>query len=190
MIAYQKERLENAICYLAKEHQKRTDKPLYQTFLYKYLAFLEFGSLADIGKPLFGLSFNALENGPVPMELYNQRHNYQTDSFKFIRLEEEKIIIVPLREPDLDYLSRYELDRMEELLNRFARHGITARQICRASHRIPAWKKAHKRQENGLIRYEDAFSDDLETKTEEALSPQENTFLLHRSLQQLNRRCG
>ena len=35
MIPYQKEKIENAICFFANEHQKKTKHPLYQTFLYK-----------------------------------------------------------------------------------------------------------------------------------------------------------
>ena len=47
MIPYQKEKIENAICFFASEHQKKTKHPLYQTFLYKYLAFLDFESLRE-----------------------------------------------------------------------------------------------------------------------------------------------
>lgn len=44
-IPYKDEKLKNAICFFANEHEKLTRKPLSQTFLYKYLAFLDFKSI-------------------------------------------------------------------------------------------------------------------------------------------------
>ncbi|GAG44260.1 unnamed protein product, partial [marine sediment metagenome] len=41
MIPYKKEKSDNAICFFAFNHKRKTGKYLPQTFLYKYLAFLD-----------------------------------------------------------------------------------------------------------------------------------------------------
>jgi hypothetical protein len=82
---YQMEKIENAICFFAKEHQKKARKPLYQTFLYKYLAFLDFISLRETGQPALGLRYLAMEKGPVPIEIYDKKESYSTPLWPFPR---------------------------------------------------------------------------------------------------------
>lgn len=184
MNPYQKERLENAICYFAKEHKDRSGKPLYQTFLYKYLAFLDFMSQEETGRPAFGIMYRAMENGPVPIDLYNQRHDYETDLFVFIPLEEEKVIIIPKGEPDLDLFSEFEIQQMSTLLDRFAKPGVKSKDICAASHSIKAWKKAWLREHNSKIDYIDTF-DNIDQKSETELSIEEERFLVYRGAESL-----
>ncbi len=190
MLAYRKERIENTICYLASKHLKQKGEPLYQTFLYKYLAFLEFDSLESIGKPLYEFTYKAMKNGPVPLDIYSKRYNYETDLFIFIPLEDNKIIVIPKKEPDTDYLSEHEIQKIDELLKIFAQPGIKSKIICKASHKIKAWKKAWQRKKNSLIRYQDSFSENLDEKKETALSHQENSYLVYRGLRKLSRNCG
>ncbi|MGH2575337.1 MAG: hypothetical protein ACRDFC_06525, partial [Ignavibacteria bacterium] len=61
MIPYQKEKIINSILFFAKEHKNKTRKPLLQTFLYKYLAFLDFKSVEETGLPALGLTYLAME---------------------------------------------------------------------------------------------------------------------------------
>ncbi|MBA7683279.1 hypothetical protein ES703_91641 [subsurface metagenome] len=184
MTPYQTGRLENAICYFAKEHKERSGRPLYQTFLYKYLAFLDFMTLEEIGKPSFGIVYRAMENGPVPIDLYNRRYNYETNLFVFVSLEEKKVIIVPKSEPDMDYFSEYEIEQMNALLDRFAKRGIKSKDICNASHSIKAWAKAWRREHNSMIDYADTF-DDLSQKSENELLIEEERFLVYRGIESL-----
>lgn len=185
MHAYQKERIENTICYLAIEHRKRKGEPLYQTFLYKYLAFLEFDSVESIGKPIFEFTYKAMENGPVPLEIYSKRKNYETDLFKFVSLKDNKVIVVPKKEPNLDYLSNHEKQLADKLMEIYAQPGTKAKQICKDSHKIKAYKAAWKRQKNSIIRYEDSFDENIEEKPEKELSRPEVSFLVFRGLKQL-----
>lgn len=99
MIAYRAEKIKNAICYFAAEHEKKTKKHLSQTFLYKYLAFLDFESLSDTGHPVLGLKYKAMGRGPVPIEIYDKRKDLKTECFEFKELEDEKFIIIPIGRP-------------------------------------------------------------------------------------------
>jgi len=90
MIPYQKEKIENAICFFAHEHMKKTRQSLYQTFLYKYLAFLDFEILKETGRPCLGLSYMAMEHGPVPMEIYGKLHEWKSSCFTFTEEQDNK----------------------------------------------------------------------------------------------------
>jgi len=83
MIPYQKERIENAICFFASEHQKRSEKPAFQTFIYKYLAMLDFLSIEETGQPVLGLNYVALKRGPVPEEIYFEKKFMKSDLYEF-----------------------------------------------------------------------------------------------------------
>ena len=78
-IPFQKEKIENAISYFAAEHTKITRQPLFQTALYKYLAFFDFEILKKAGTPALGLKYSAMDKGPIPIDIYSQRENYKTE---------------------------------------------------------------------------------------------------------------
>ena len=84
MLAYRKERVENAICYFACEFTRKTRKYPTQTYIYKLLASFDFQRLTKTGQPAFDLEYRAMENGPVPTEIYNKRYDYHTSLFRFV----------------------------------------------------------------------------------------------------------
>lgn len=73
MRAYKKERLENAIAYIIKIHTQLTGRRVSQTYIYKYLALIDFKAFEESGKPVFDLDYVAMKKGPVPTELYDRR---------------------------------------------------------------------------------------------------------------------
>jgi uncharacterized phage-associated protein len=181
-IAYQKEKIENAICFFANEHKRRTRKELFQTFLYKYLAFLDFESLSETGVPILGLHYLALERGPVPQEIYRNNQYKTSDCYEFKGIN-GKTIIIPKKKPDLDYFSEYELEKMERLVEIFAQTTLTSAHISEASHdEIKAWKRARKLNPNKEIDYLLQFDSDLLEKKEKDLSPAEENFIIYSSL--------
>ncbi|QID33061.1 type II toxin-antitoxin system antitoxin SocA domain-containing protein [Pampinifervens florentissimum] len=62
-----REKLENAIAYFAKRHYEKTGRPLTKIYLYKYLAFMDFLSVRETGRPAIGLRYLAMKYGPVPV---------------------------------------------------------------------------------------------------------------------------
>lgn len=190
MIAYKKEKIDNAICFFAKKHKEKTSKNLYQTFLYKYLAFLEFNILKKTGHPVFDLDFLAFERGPVPKEIYDNRKNLDNELFKFERISDneygvkEIYIIVSKSDPDLDYFSDIEIEEMNNLITIFATQYATSSIISEASHeKIKAWKKTWKNNPNGLMNYDFTFEGDLHDKPEKSLSFAEECYLTFKAIQ-------
>ena len=182
-IPYKDEKLKNAICFFAKEHEKLTRKPLSQTFLYKYLAFLDFKSIEDTGRPAIGLTYMAMKRGPVPMELYGKRNELKDDCFVFIPQEEGRVIIKAIGEPDMDYFSPYEITEMKRLIEIYADYFVTTSDISEASHEsIKAWRKAFGKKENSIIDYDLVFDDDILDKKEGSLTYAEESYLLYKAI--------
>ena len=185
MIAYQKEKIENAICFFASEHRKRTKKPLYQIFLYKYLAFLDFKSIEEMGRPVLDLKYKAMDKGPVPIEIYNARKFLKTECYEFRNVEENKYVIIPKGNPNLDYFSSYEIKKMHEIVEMYADIFVKASDISEASHQdIKAWRRTWKKKPNSIIEYESQFDNDIKQKDPKELSPAEESFLIYKSIKE------
>ncbi len=184
MIPYQKEKIENAICFFAGEHQKKTRHPLYQTFLYKYLAFLDFGSLRETGRPCLGLSYMAMEHGPVPIEIYGRLDEIKSTLFESRCDQERRITIHPKSKPNLDYFSNKEISQMQRLIEIYAKDYIPAKLISDATHEsILAWKRTWKSHPNGMIDYKSEFDNGLLNKKEEELTYPEESYLTYKALE-------
>lgn len=186
MQPYFKERLENVICFLASEHQKRTKEPLYQTSLYKYLAFFEVRLLRKTGQLPLGLRYLAMERGPVPEELYSNRETIQSDKFRFIPEEGGRYRVQAIGKQDLDYLSDLEVEELKNLIEIFGQRWIRTKIMSDASHQdIVSWKKAYSKRPNTTIDFKDEFPD-IEKKSIEELSAAEERFLMEQVIQELN----
>jgi uncharacterized phage-associated protein len=184
MIAYQKEKIENAICFFAAEHKKATNQFLYQTYLYKYLALLEFDSIKNIGRPVLGLQYKAMEKGPVPIEIYNKRNSYKTDCFEFKQIE-QGIVIIPKGKPDLGYFSPYEIERMRRLIEIYASRFVKSKEMSESSHQeIRAWNKAWRKEKNSIIDYDLEFEDNIREKKPSDLTPAEESYLIYKSIEE------
>lgn len=187
MIAYKREKIENAICFFASEYLKRTNRNIPQTILYKMLAFLDFNVLKNTGKPSLELEYRAMERGPVPIEIYdNRKIPYETECFKFVQTGPQNFDIESKKEPDLDYFSNYELKVMEEIIVKYGHRKISQKElsklICDDSHNeIKAWEIAWNRKENSKIEYDDVFDKKIFSKSDSELSTAENTYLIYRS---------
>jgi hypothetical protein len=83
--------------FLCQGTQKAEEKRSSQTYLYKYLALFNFGILIKTGRTALDLEYTTMENGPVPNEIYQNRHNYETELFKFIPQKDKKAIVVKIR---------------------------------------------------------------------------------------------
>jgi uncharacterized phage-associated protein len=182
MIAYRLERVENAICFFAREHKKHAKRLPTQTMMYKYLAFFEFGMLEKTGQPPLGLKYRAMKRGPVPIDIYNRRDENTSELFKFIDRGEGRYDVSALKTPDMEYFSENEIQKMNELIFIFATPRTYTNHFSDASHeKIRAWKEAWERQHNSIIKFEDTFSD-IGLKTEEELTLPEENFIIYSML--------
>lgn len=188
MIAYKTEKLNNAICYFAREIYKRRMEYLPQTLLYKLLSYLDFTSIEKLGVPALELKYRAYQNGPVPVDIYRNKEGYETDYFKFEKRSNRRVVVISKREANLDYFSDFEIEIMNDLLNKYSGKEITMKEIidniCNDSHKdIKAWKAAYDREKNSTMYYSDTF-EEIDKKDLENLSINEERFLVYRGLKE------
>jgi len=186
MIAYQKEKIDNAICFFALRHKEETGKNLSQTFLYKYLALFEFEYLKKYGHPPLGLKYLAMERGPVPIGIYEKRATYSTSCAVFKKIEEDRFLVIAKGKPDMDYFSSAEIEEMSRLIKIYADQFVRASDISDASHEeIRAWRRIfYDKKPNAPIDYALEFEGDLNEKPSEKLSPAEESYLIFKALEE------
>jgi hypothetical protein len=185
LIPYQKEKLENAVCFFATEHMRHTRHRLYQTFLYKYLALFDFGYLKAYGKPALGLTYQAMQMGPVPKELYERRHDKDlSERFAFQEDESGHMAVVTKKAPDLDYFSQREIELMNQLIEIYGQGYVTSRIMSDASHQaILAWQRTWAREKNAVIDFSLEFPENVFNKPEHQLTFPEEVFLVQKGLE-------
>lgn len=184
MIAYQKEKMESTICFFAFKHKERTGRYLFQTSLYKYVALFEFKFLEKFGQPPIGLTYRAMERGPVPLEIYDKRDGYETECFSFRKDIEGRIKIIPKGKPDMDYFSMVEIEEMSRLVEIYADEFVNTSIMSDVSHsEIRAWRRTYAKEPNGIIDFKLNFSGDIENKSPEELTPAEENFLVLKGLE-------
>jgi len=180
MIPYRKEKIQNTIVFFTKEHRKKTRKPLYQTYLYKYLSFFDFISLREIGRPALELVYRAMKRGPVPIEIYEKR--VDTPSYRFVK-DEFGEIIVTSKKPNMDFFSSYEIELMYRLVEIYATTWMTTDVMSDASHEdIAAWRRTYYQKPNSIIDYTLEFDGDLLSKRENELTYPEEVYLTHKAM--------
>jgi hypothetical protein len=191
MLPYQKERIENALLFFAQNHHKKTRKHLSQTFLYKYLAFFEFRYLKAVGDMPLGLTYKAMERGPVPMEIYANRDKPGYFSKVIFEPFQTKsggtgYLVKPNGKFERDYFADAEFEEMCNLIEMFAQQWVGAAEMSDASHQaIKAWKKAYSRQPNTDIDPIEEFDRDITSAPEETLQNAEYKYLVHRKMAEL-----
>jgi hypothetical protein len=185
MIPYQKEKIDNAACFFASEHWRITKQHLCQTFLYKYLALFEFRYLRKYGNPPLGLTYKAMERGPVPMEIYGRRDDPDlSQCFAFQKGRGEERIVVLKGKPDLDYFSKREVALMKELVEIFGSSYVTSHIMSDASHQdILAWKRTWSKKPNAIIDFSLEFTENPLDKSEDQLTFPEEVFLIQQGFE-------
>ena len=185
--------MDNAILFFAQNHYKKTKKYLSQTFLYKYLAFFEFRYLKAAGDMPLELTYKAMERGPVPMKIYDNRNNpdffskvifepFQTKSGGDGYLVKPK----PNGKFEPDYFAEAELEEMDKLIEIFAQQWVGAAEMSEASHQdIKAWKKTYSRQPNADIDPIEEFDRDILSVPEDTLHTEELKYLMRRKMAEL-----
>jgi len=188
MIINQKKKIENAVAFFASEYKRVHGHWPAQMWIYKLLALLDFRILAETGRPCLGLDYHAMENGPVPLYLYDSRENgCMSNVFCFEPCSNSsRYDIKALKEPDLIYFSDRVVEEMRRLSDEFISSGRRLEGLIAATHQLPAWRKArHDAQMCGrgrmIMEYRHSFPEDPELKDPDDLSWQEEAFLTYES---------
>jgi uncharacterized phage-associated protein len=192
MLAYRKERINNAILYFVKEHYKKTKNDLSQMALYKYLAFFEFRYLKKYGEMPLELEYKAMEYGPVPIEIYANRETrgyFTSVAFESISLKNggTGYIVKPKGIFNPDYFAETELEEMKNLIEFFAQRWVTASIMSDSSHReIRAWQTTRKEHPDATIDPISEFDRDILTIPDDDLTPEEERYLFKRSIREFS----
>jgi hypothetical protein len=184
MQPFQKERLDNIICFFATEFKKKARRYPSQTQLYKFLAYFDFRGQEEFGIPPLGLTYRAMKNGPVPIELYSERNDLATDLYAFeVKTDKSKIEVIAKTKPNLEYFSKNELNLINDLAFMFCDSSVDSKKMSDASHEsIKAWRKTWAKNQNAIIDYDLTFNDNIVDKPIEKLSAQEETYLVYKAL--------
>ena len=185
-IPNREEKLKNAVCFFASEHERLTHKPLAHTFLYKYLAFLDFASLEKTGCPALGLLYRALGGGPVPIPIHGERDMLRNECFIFVPLGGGMYVVKASGEADLGCFSPFEVNEMRRLVDVHSRHF--AREFDASAEGRKAagsWKRIRGIRKNASIGYDDVFDRDFFSKHEEVYTMSSLHLLIEKYVDQL-----
>ena len=186
----QKLKLDQLIHFFAKEHKEISGFDLFKTTLLKYIDLFEFELLPLLGQPPIGLDYCAMENGSVPIELYDSidKGEYKSDLFDIVQeieeddtgLEIRKIKILPKHNDyNFDDFSEIEIDKMYELIDLYAKDYRNNQKIINKVHKLKSWKIAwDKALKKGKKIEKIYFSDEIDSKKDPILSEQYDAYCL------------
>ncbi len=162
------EKIKNAICFFASEHEKLTRRPLTHTFLYKYLAFLDYASIEKTGRPALGLLYRTRGGPPLPLGTHANLDRSRKDRFIFLPRGEGRYLVKATREPDVSYFSPLELSEMKKLVETYARRFAKAYGAEETRLKATDFWKGTRIGTNEGVGYDDVFNGDFFIKYKEA----------------------
>lgn len=152
------DRLRELILYIAGRCER--DTRFGATKLNKILAFSDFTAYFRRRRPITGVEYMRLPQGPVPRRLKPITADMERKYEMVIRIVQdgkfEQKRVVPLRDPDLTLFLADDIAIVDEMIRAF--WGRTAKTVSEFSHGM-AWKIAGDRE---LIPYEAVFLSDEE----------------------------
>ena len=162
------EKIKNAICFFAFEHERLARKSLTHTSLYKYLAFLDYASIEQSGRPALGLLYLSRVRHPLPLGTFARLARLKKDPFVFLPRRGGGYLVKATVEPDVSHFSPVELSEMKKLVETYA---LCRANVCDAVEarlgRAGFWKRTRigTSEDAG---YDDVFNDDFLAKYKEA----------------------
>ncbi len=124
--------------------------------LNKVLFFAEFAHVRAEGKPITGVEYQKLENGPAPRRLLPVRARLIEEGGAQLRTEtylgKSQKRLIALRDPDLSAFTEDELKAVDEALTEL--HGRSATDVSHLSHEEVGYRMV---DEGQTIPYEAAY---------------------------------
>jgi len=140
------------VLFFSKLEKEKNNSEIDLIKAHKYCYFSEQLHLQKYLQPIFGDSYDALREGPVPSQLY--------DFFKHVRGEEKLLVksllktaniekipfeiidhhfIISLRAPNIGVFSESETNVLIEIFNTYS--DLTSKELSTVSHKDKAWRK-------------------------------------------------
>ncbi len=160
-IPHREERIKNAICFFAFEHERVTSRPLTHTSLYKYLTFLDYASIEKTGRPALGLLFRTKGRHTLPIPTYTKLHSLREDRFIFLPQGQGGYLVRATAKPDLSSFSSLEVSEMKSLVETYAHRFAKVRDAGEAAHKARGFWKSRWIRMSESVGYDDVFDDDF-----------------------------
>ena len=160
-IPNREEKIKNAVCFFASEHERLTGTSLTHTSLYKYLAFLDYASIEKTGRPALGLLYRTKGRHPLPAGTHANLHSLREDRFIFLPQGQGRYLVAATAEPDLSSFSPLEVSEMKSLVEAYAHRFAKASDAGEAARKAKGfWKKRWTRASES-VDFDDVFDDDF-----------------------------
>ena len=138
-VQFDKTKTLNALLYVANRVQR---KDFHKIF--KIIYFADRQHLNDWGRPITGDTYIAMEAGPVPSRMYDMLKIVRGDSYlsdteglgRYFKVD-DWMYVTPLRDADLDKLSRNERDALDDSIEKYS--SLSYDEIKEKSHDV-AWR--------------------------------------------------
>ncbi|MGD0658346.1 MAG: hypothetical protein ABSD38_09800 [Syntrophorhabdales bacterium] len=160
-IPYREDKIKNAVCFFASEHERLTSRPLTHASLYKYLAFLDYASIEKTGRPALGLLYRTKGRRPLPVHTYAKLHSLWEDRFIFLPRGQGGYLVRPTAEPDLRSFSPLEVSEMKSLIETYAHRFAKARDAGEAAPEATGFWKRTWTTISESMGFDDVFEDDV-----------------------------
>jgi uncharacterized phage-associated protein len=153
--------IEVILYFAAKEKAaNKTDIDLIK--INKYCYFSEKEHLRRYLKPIFGDTYCALPEGPVPSAIYDilkwcrgDRNEFMANAFRSTGMSDKfplkfylPYYMAPLRGPNVSKFSKSEIEIMDEVFEKY--HAIPSKELSVQSHDEIAWKSAYSENRNEM----------------------------------------
>lgn len=184
MRAFHDEIVRNTIAYVAMRYKALTGKNPIQVLMYKILALFDFQCVKELGRSCTELAYYAEQHGPVPHELKDWKD--ELVSKDSIRLDgRDAKVFVCHGKPDTNYLSDFELELLDSIIQRAVDEKWDASKASAISHdEIKAWSIGRDRPRHEML-YTDEF-DDLAHKDFDSMTSAEQNFSLYSAVEKLS----
>ncbi len=160
-IPYREDKIKNAVCFFASEHERLTSRPLTHASLYKYLAFLDYASIEKTGRPALGLLYRTKGRHPLPVHTYAKLHSLWEDRFIFLPRGQGGYLVRPTAEPDLRSFSPLEVSEMKSLIETYAHRFAKARDAGEAAPEATGFWKRTWITISESMGFDDVFDEDV-----------------------------
>ena len=160
-IPYREDKIKNAVCFFASEHERLTGTSLTHTSLYKYLAFLDYASIEKTGRPALGLLYRTKGRRPLPVHTYAKLHSLWEDRFIFLPRGQGGYLVAATAEPDLSSFSPFEVSEMKSLVETYAHRFAKARDAGEEVRKATGFWKRRWMRANETVDFDDVFDDDF-----------------------------
>lgn len=109
----------------------------------KLLYLVDKTSLEKYGRFIFGESYYAMKEGPTPSNVYDLLKQVAKTPFRGLKVEGNQVI--PLRKPDLDYLSESDVECLDQIISVYGKvpNWLRARDV-----HDDAWRESWRKRGN------------------------------------------